>query len=77
MTDEEADTLDEHYTKNTVMPVSGKPGFFARHKAAHIVSIDELTASYIITKAIATHKTPSEIIGEMVRREISAAAEPK
>jgi hypothetical protein len=27
MTDDEADTLDEYYTKNTIMPDSGKPGF--------------------------------------------------
>jgi hypothetical protein len=77
MTDEEADNLDEYYTKNTIMPVPDKPGFFARQKAAHIVSIDELTAGYLIAKAIAVRKTPSEIIGDLVRREMSAAVESK
>jgi hypothetical protein len=72
MTEEEADALDEYYTKNTIMPVPGKPGFFASRKA-HIVSIDELSASYLTTKAIADHKTPSEIIGDMIRKEIATA----
>jgi hypothetical protein len=31
MTDEEADALDTYYTENTIMPVKGKPGLFARN----------------------------------------------
>jgi hypothetical protein len=73
MTDEEADALDEYYTKNTVMPDSEEPGFFARRKAAHMVSIDEVSAHYILSKALAAHKTPSEIIGEMVQERIAAS----
>ncbi|MDR3200702.1 MAG: hypothetical protein LBT68_04525, partial [Spirochaetales bacterium] len=33
--------------------------------SAHIVFIDELSATYILTKTIAAHKTLSEIIGDM------------
>jgi hypothetical protein len=30
-------------------------------------------AKYLLTKSIATHKTPTEIISEMVRKRIAAA----
>jgi len=30
-------------------------------------------ADYLLTKTIATHKTPADIIGEMVHKEIAAA----
>jgi hypothetical protein len=72
MTDEEADALDEYYTQNTVMPDSGKPGFFARHKET-FVGIDPITAAYLRAKAEATHKTPAQIIGELVRKELASA----
>ena len=29
MTEEEADALDEYYTKNTIMPDMSRPGYFA------------------------------------------------
>jgi hypothetical protein len=32
MTDAEAERLDEYYTKNTIMPVRGKPGTVTRLK---------------------------------------------
>jgi hypothetical protein len=32
------------------------------------------TANYIFTKAAADHKTPAQIIDELVRKEIAAAA---
>jgi hypothetical protein len=42
MTDKEADTLDEYYTQNTIMPKSGKPGVFVRH-TVNTPLIKELT----------------------------------
>jgi hypothetical protein len=32
----------------------------------------DLSADYLLTKAIADHKTPAEIIGEMVRERLAA-----
>jgi hypothetical protein len=72
MTDDEADALDEYYTKNTIMPDSGKPGFFERHKEM-FVGVDLVTAACLRAKADATHKTPSQIIGELVRKEMAYA----
>ena len=74
MTDEEADRLDEKWTKNPPKPGPNGTGFFTRRKAAaRTVTIDDLSADYLMTKAMATHKTPAEIIGEMVQERIAAS----
>jgi len=39
-----------------------------------MVSLDPITATYLQAKAAVTHYSPSEIIGELVRKELSAAA---
>ena len=69
MTDEEYDALDELLTKTTPR-LTNIPGIFARQRAL-LNALDEVTANYILTKAEAFHKTPSEIIGEMVREKIA------
>ena len=72
MTEEEADALDELWTKNTPKINPNKPGIFARQKAL-LNALDPVSADYIQTKAEAFRKTPSEIIGEMVRERIAAS----
>jgi hypothetical protein len=75
MTDEEADALDEYYTKNPPTPGPNGTGFFSQQrKAAHSITIDDLSMDYLLTKAIADHKTPAELISEMVRERIAASA---
>jgi hypothetical protein len=74
MTDEEANYWDEYYTKNPPVPGPNGTGFFTRHrKMARSVTIDGLSADWLMTKAIAARKTPAEIISEMVQKEIAAA----
>jgi hypothetical protein len=75
MTDEEAAALDEKWTKNPPKVGSNGTGFFAMRKAvqrqaARMVTIDSLSADYLLTKAIATHKTPADIISDMIQREM-------
>ena len=41
-----------------------------------MVALDQLSEDYLFTRALATHKTPTEIIGELVREEIARIAEP-
>jgi hypothetical protein len=50
-----------------------KNGGFAK-KSFRMVALDRLSEDYLFTRAIAEHKTPSEIISEMVREKVSAAA---
>jgi hypothetical protein len=74
MTNEEADRLDEKWTKNLPKPGLNGTGFFTRCKAAtRTVTIDDLSADYLMTKAMTTHKIPAEIIGEMVQERIAVS----
>jgi len=77
LTEEEYDALDEKWTKKTPKAGPNGTGFFSRRKAAlcaqaaRSITVDSFTADYLLTRAIATHKTPADIIGEMVQREIA------
>jgi hypothetical protein len=79
LTEEEYDALDEKWTKNPPRPGVNGTGFFAQRKAAmaaqsaRSISVDSFTADYLLTRAIAAHKTPADIIADMVQREIAAA----
>jgi hypothetical protein len=74
MTEEEADVLDEYYTKNPPKVKPGqKGGFFTEH-AGHIVVVDDLSAAYIRSRAEATHKSQMEVVGELVRQQIAVHA---
>ena len=72
MTDEEAEALDEYYTKNPPKVDPAKNGGFA-NKAFRMVALDRLSEDYLFTKAIATNKTPTELISELVQDRIAAA----
>jgi hypothetical protein len=73
MTEEEAFALDEKWTKTTPKVGPNGSGFLARRKAAHMVTIDGLSADYLFSKAISEHKTPAEIISEMVQERLALA----
>ena len=72
LTEEEYDALDEYWTKNTPKVGPNGTGFISRREA-RLFGIDDLSADYLLTKAIADHKTPAEIINEMVRERLAAA----
>jgi hypothetical protein len=74
MTEEEAEYWDEYFTQNTPRGNPVKPGVFARRKANRFAGLDDLSVDYLLTKSIATRKTPEEIIGELIRKEIVASA---
>ena len=77
LTEEEYDALDEYYTKNPpkIDPSKKGTGFFTRRTAdALTITVDNISAAYLTTKAIADHKTPADIIGEMVWERINASA---
>jgi hypothetical protein len=74
LTDEEYDRLDEKWTKTTPKVGPNGTGYFSqRHKAARSITIDDFSADYLMTKAIDTHKTPAEIISEMIHERIAAS----
>ena len=65
ITEKEAFALDELVTKNPPKVDPSK----ARH-ADRMVVLDDLSADYLLSVSSATHKTPTEIIGEMIREKI-------
>jgi hypothetical protein len=71
MTEEEANALDELYTKKIPPIRKGVGGPLTRQREL-LRSLDEVAANYLITKAASTHKTVSQIIGELVREKINA-----
>jgi hypothetical protein len=71
MTEEEAQALDDEVTRSPP-DVAGKPGGFFTNRRDRMVILDQFSAGYIKSAAEAEHKTPSEIIGELVRKELQA-----
>ncbi|GBU20265.1 hypothetical protein R80B4_00141 [Fibrobacteres bacterium R8-0-B4] len=75
MTEEEAFDLDEKWTKTTPKVGPNGSGFIAKRKATatHTITIDETSADYLFAKAIAEHKTPAEVISDMVHEKLAVA----
>ena len=72
MTEEEADALDEYFTKNLPKVDSSKGGITTR-QGFRMVALDRISEDYFLTMALATRKTPTELIGDMVREKIAVS----
>ena len=72
MTDEEYKALDERLTKTVPTLGPNGMGFFSQ-KGFQVVGLDESTAKILNAKAIASRRTPSEIIASMLRSELTVA----
>jgi hypothetical protein len=70
MTEEEAAYWDDYYTKNPPKIDPAKNGGFAK-KSFRLVALDRFSEDYLSTRVLATHKTPTEIIGELVREKVA------
>jgi hypothetical protein len=66
--------LDEKWTKNDPKIGPNGSGFLSKRKSAHMITIDALSANYLFSKAVADHKTPAEVISDMVQKEITSAS---
>ena len=73
MTEEEADALDEELTRTTPRVDFDKPDVFLRQRELLNV-LNPTVADYIMTRALATRRTPAQIIGELVEDRIAALA---
>ena len=62
MTEDEAWALEEEVTKNPPHVDPSK----ARH-VSRMVPLDDFSADYLMSVSVGTHKTPTEIISEMIR----------
>jgi hypothetical protein len=71
MTDEEADALDVEITNANISLKPGEGGIFTRQREL-LNALDQASADYIITQAIATNKMPLQILNEVVHEKITA-----
>ena len=78
MTEEEADALDELLTRTTPTVNPAVRGVTAisngGRKGFKMMVVDDFSAEYITSKALATRQTPEEIIHEMVGNELAAVS---
>ena len=71
LTEEEADALDEYFTKNLPKTDPSKGGITTR-QGFRMIAIDHLSEDYLLTMALATKKTPTELISEMVMERVTS-----
>jgi hypothetical protein len=64
------EALDEYYTMHLPITDPSKSGVTTRY-GFRMIALDRLSEDYLLTKAIVTHKIPTEIIGELVREKIA------
>jgi alanine dehydrogenase len=72
MTEEEADALDELWTKTTPKVRKGEGGFFTEHRARMLL-LDEATVRILDARAKAVHQTPTEYVTRLVHKDLAAA----
>jgi hypothetical protein len=72
MTEREAWELDDLLTRTDPELGANGTGFLSR-RDARLMGLDNVSVNYLMTKAQADHKTPAQIIGEMVRERITAS----
>jgi hypothetical protein len=72
MTEEEADALDEELTRTIPKVDFSKPDIFIRQRELLNV-LNPTAADYIMTRALATHQTPAQIIGDLVKEKLAVS----
>ena len=70
-TEEEAWALDDYVTNNEI--TLGPNGTdWLTQREMRLWGMSNITVNYLMTKATADHKTPAQIIDELVGKEIAA-----
>jgi hypothetical protein len=69
MTEQEAWELDDFVT-HTEIELGPNGTDFLSQREIRLMGLDNLSINYLMTKAVADHKTPAQIIGEMIRRPL-------
>jgi len=73
MTDEEAQMLTDKFAKNPPKVTGdGKSGFFMKHKG-NIVILDDISTTWLRVTSESSHKTPSDLVSEMIREKMAVA----
>ena len=70
MTDEEYNALDEELTRTVPTLGPNGTGFLSRREM-RLLGLTTATVNYLLTKAITDHKSPAQIIDELVSSAIA------
>jgi hypothetical protein len=73
MTEEEAIAVSDYFINNKVTLGPDGSGWLSQREM-RLLGFSNLTINYLVTKAAALHKTPVQIVEELVGKEIAAAA---
>ena len=73
LTEQEAWDLDKQLTETTPELTEVEGPFIKKYRESMMVALDTLSANYVQSVSISTHKTPSEVINELVREKIAVA----
>ena len=73
MTEEEAWALDDYVTNNEIT-LGPNGSDWLSQREMRLMGLSNMTINYLLTKATAVHKSPAEIINEMVGKEIAVGA---
>ena len=72
MTEEEADALDELWTKTTPKTRKGEGGFFTECRARMLL-LDEATIHILDAQAKAVNLSPTEFVTQLIRNSLTTA----
>jgi len=72
LTEEEAYALDDYVTNNEITLGPNGTGWLAQREL-RLMGLSNMTVNYLFTKAATDHKTPAQIIDEMVQERVTAA----
>jgi len=73
LTEEEAYALDDYVTNNEITLGPDGTDWLAQREM-RLWGMSNMTINYLMTKAAADHKTPAQIIGELVAEKIASAS---
>jgi len=72
ITEEEANALDEYFSKNLPKVDPSKGGLTTR-QGFRMIALDRFSEDYVLTISLATKRTPTEIISDLVREKIAVS----
>ena len=70
MTEEEAWALDDYVTNNEITLGPNGSGWLSQREM-RVFGLNTTTINYLLAKAMVDHKSPAQLIDEMVRERIS------
>jgi len=72
MTEEEAIAISDYFFNNKVTLGPDGSGWLSQREL-RLLGLKNMTVNYLMTKAMADHKSPAQIIDELVGKELASA----